>query len=437
MRDLLTVRPFGASDGPVGFRTYAVDTRVTPAGPEAGQVVLGYQLQIGFDPAGRTGAVIVDTETSDRQLAVSVGCPQPGCTSFQPLNQEILATVNLTVTTTTTPLTEGLHDLEMTIAYDDGGLDPFIVQFLANAAPSPDVAEQVRTLTGPPANVQTVLGVGNFAYFITSAFGSIWIAGRASRTVTRLDAVTGEILATFPVSDAANRITATNTAVYVSGKSVTRIDPTDNTATTIEIPEFSLAVIGHDDQVWATGFSGGVERIGSDATVTKVNVTTGAWMDLAYSNGVVWALSQQFETGRVIAFDGETGKIRYNIPVVQGEPRSAPVRLAADERAVVVGIDTSGGGGRTGELVVIDPSTGSITNRVTLAFRPEGIALTARHIWTSGAVLERDTLAVTAFPFGFSVARADDGSIWATGAIPGSAAAEGLARRYAPGDFAG
>ena len=66
------MRPFGASDGPVGLRTYAVDTRVTPAGAEPGQVVLGYQLQIGFDPAGRTGAVIVDTETKDRQLAVTM-----------------------------------------------------------------------------------------------------------------------------------------------------------------------------------------------------------------------------------------------------------------------------------------------------------------------------------------------------------------------------
>jgi outer membrane protein assembly factor BamB len=411
---------------------------MTPAGAEAGQVVLSYQLELGFDPAGRTGAVIVDTETKDRQLAVTLPCRQPGCTSFSPLNQDIIAMVGLTVRTTTIPLTEGLHDLAMTIAYDDGSLEHFVVQFLAaSASPSPDLAEQIRTLTGPPANVQTVFGVGNFAYFITSAFGSIWVAGKASRTVTRLDAASGEVLATFPVSDPANRITATNTAVYVSGKSVTRINPTDNTATTIEIPEFSLAVIGHGDQVWATGFQGGFERIDPDATVTKLNVSRGAWMDLAFSNGLVWAVSQSRETGRVIAFDGETGKVRYNIPVVRGEPHSAPVRLVADEQSVVVGVDTSDLGGRTGELVVIDPSTGLITNRVPLSSRPEGVALTARHIWTSGAVLDRDTLAVSPQPLGFSVARADDGSIWGTGVIPSSGTVEGLARRFAPGDFAG
>ena len=344
--------------------------------------------------------------------------------------------MNLTVTTTDTPLTEGLHDLAMTIAYDDGGLDPFIVQFLANASPSPDVAEQVRTLTGPPANVQTVLGVGNFAYFITSAFGSIWIAGEASRTVTRLDAVTGEILATFPVSGPANRITATNTAVYVSGKPVTRIDPTDNTATTIEIPEYSLAVIAHDDQVWVAGSFGGIEHIEPDGTITRLNPAIGARMDLAYSNGLVWALSQRHGTATVVALDGETGKVRFNIPVVRGEPQSYPVRLVADEQSVLVGID-AGGPSQMGELVVIDPTDGSITSRTALPSRPEGIALTARHIWTSGAVLERDTLAVSSQSFGFSITRADDGSIWATSGIPSSASAEGIARRFAPGDFAG
>jgi hypothetical protein len=276
VRDLLTVRPFGATDGPVSLRVYEVDAHATPAGAQPGQVVLDYRLEIAFYPAGRTGAVIIDTETTDRQLAATLACRQPGCTSFQPLNQEIMTTADLTLRTTEMPLTEGLHDLAMTIAYDDGGLDPFIVQFLASTSPNPDISEQVRTLTGPPTNVQTITDVGNFAYFVTSAFGSIWIAGKGSRTVTRLDSASGEVLATIPVSDPANRITATDTAVYVSGKSVTRIDPTHNTATTIEIPEFSLAVIGHDDQVWATGFSGGFERIDSDATVKKLNVATGA-----------------------------------------------------------------------------------------------------------------------------------------------------------------
>ena len=276
VRNPLTVRPFGASQGPVSLRTYALDAQSAPAGTEPGQVVLAYQLEIGFYPGGRTGAVIVDTETKDRQLAVRLACHQPGCTSFQPSNQEIMAIANLTVRTTDVPITEGLHDLAMTIAYDDGSSERFVVQFLADASPSPDISEQVRTLTGPPVNVQTVTGVGNFAYFITSAFGSIWVAGKSSRTVTRLDAVTGEILATIPVAGPANRITASNTAVYVTGNPVTRIDPIDNAATTIELPEYSLAAIAHEDQVWVSGSFGGVQRIERDGTLMLLDAAIGA-----------------------------------------------------------------------------------------------------------------------------------------------------------------
>jgi hypothetical protein len=159
-------------------------------------------------------------------------------------------------------------------------------------------------------------------------------------------------------------------------------------------------------------------------------------MDLAYSNGLVWALSQRPETATVVAFDGQTGEIRFNIPVVRGQAQAYPVRLVADEQSVLVGIDT-GAFSQKGELVVIDPAAGVITNRIALPSRPEGIALTARYIWTSGAVLDRDTLAVTPYPLGFSVARADDGSIWATGGVPGSATAASVARRFAPGDYAG
>ena len=64
----------------------------------------------------------------------------------------------------------------------------------------------------------------------------------------------------------------------------------------------------------------------------------------------------------MIAFDGQTGNVRYDLPITEGEPDSAAVRLVADERSVVVGVDTSGVGGRTGELVVIDPTKASISH---------------------------------------------------------------------------
>jgi hypothetical protein len=105
---------------------------------------------------------------------------------------------------------------------------------------------------------------------------------------------------------------------------------------------------------------------------------------------------------------------------------------------VVVGIDTSGLGGRTGEVVVIDPTTGAISSRVALDSRPEGIALTNRHIWTNAAVLDRATLAITPQFFGFTIARGPDGSIWGTHhSADANEIDVGEAIRFSPGDFAG
>ena len=140
------------------------------------------------------------------------------------------------------------------------------------------------------------------------------------------------------------------------------------------------------------------------------------------------------ETGRIIAFDGQTGDVRYDIPITEGEPDSAAVRLVADDRSVVVGVDTSGLGGRTGELVVIDPTQGSISQRLALNSRPEGIALTEHRIWTSAAVLDRATGAVAAQVFGFSIALGPDGSLWATRHVldEGSGIDIGQVIRYVP-----
>ena len=75
-----------------------------------------------------------------------------------------------------------------------------------------------------------------------------------------------------------------------------------------------------------------------------------------------------------------------------------------------------------------------MTDRVPLEVRPEGIVLTKHDIWTSGAIVDRNTFTVTAQPVGFGITRAPDGSIWATGGIPGSSNAEGVAYRYSAGE---
>ncbi|MGD9794719.1 MAG: hypothetical protein AB7V43_14680, partial [Acidimicrobiia bacterium] len=116
---------------------------------------------------------------------------------------------------------------------------------------------------------------------------------------------------------------------------------------------------------------------------------------------------------------------RLDLPI---DEKTMGVRLVADERNVIVGLDTSGGGGRTGAIVIVDPTSATITDTVTLESRPEGIVLTDHYIWTSKAVIDRTTLDVTAVTLGFTIAQGPDGSIWAVSNAGGAV-------RYAPGDF--
>lgn len=430
------VEPVGTNGGLYGLRLSQTAVVSTPLTGVAGQTVLHYTLQVEIDTGGRGGTITSDATTDDGQLRASLDCKQSGCTFAAGGVQRI--TTDVTVTTAGAVVSGESHNLPMSLNFDDGTALPFGVKFVVNPLAGDVVLRQINDSTGPPAEVQRVVGVGGFAYHLISAFHSLWIVGKNSETLTRLDASTGQIEASIRLSAGqTNRVTATDTAVYVSGNPVTRIDPTDNSTTTIELPAHSLGIIGDHEQVWAAGRDG-VERIDADGTVTGLGVPDDNWIDLAIANGLVWVVSQDEEIGRVVAFDGQTGDVRYDIPVVAGQPNSAPVRLVADERSVVVGIDTSGLGGRTGEVVVIDPSTGSITARVPLDSRPEGIALTDRHIWTSAAVLDRATLAVSPVVLGFTIAFGPDGSIWGTrSSLDGTGIDIGKAIRYAPGDFAG
>jgi hypothetical protein len=150
----------------------------------------------------------------------------------------------------------------------------------------------------------------------------------------------------------------------------------------------------------------------------------------------VWAISTQRGAGTLLAIDGYSGEIRYDIEL-ELDDNEVAVRIVADDNSVVVGTDTSGGGGRTGRLLVFDPTTGDLLDQAVLNTRPEGIVLTPEHIWTSGAIVDRATLTVEVdnAGFGFSITRGPDGSIWGTGAAPASGVNDGVALRWTPGDY--
>lgn len=432
----LTLRPFGVSSDEPSVTVQEKDIVVQRGD---GTLELTYQLQLGFNASDRSGVIVTAAETTDAQLSIDVVCEADDC-SFQPRNDAIQTSLELTVRTSSDQLTAGIHTAPFAIRFDDGTSTDFDVQFYAQPTPSADTTTEVATSSGEPTIAQRVFDVGRFPYHVIAAFDSIWVLGQASGDVARIDATTGALLATIPLGPpesriSSNRLTAGDNYVYAAGIPIVRIDPTDNTVTVIDNGSIAFGVIADQDTVWAAG-RGGIQRVDPDEKSTSLNVPQQTWFDLAWSNDLVWALSQQRGTSSLLAIDGYSGDIQHDINL-ELDDNEFPVRVVADDDNVVVGTDTSGGGGRTGRLLVFDPTNGILLDQVSLNSRPEGIVLTPDHIWTSGAIVDRATLDVELDNggFGFSIARGPDGSIWGTGGVPGSGVNDGVALRWTPGDY--
>lgn len=436
----MIVSPFGVYSRDLPVRSYQLDVTTDPGPNDSDGATLRYELQLGLDLGGRGGVLVAPEQTSDEQIALEVNCEVADCLRVDPNGQEIQTTLRIVARYPDDGLTTGEHAAPFVLEFDDGSTATFDVLLYSQPAAPDDLAQQIASSTGVPEPVQQVFGVGNFAYHAVTAFDSIWIAGRNSGTVARIDAESGELLATISVrkgipSSSPSRLAVGSDAIYASGSPVVRIDPNDNSTTRIDGGTDALGVIADDNTVWAADFNN-IQRIDPDGSITELDVEQGRWFDLAISNGLVWALSQQRVTSRLIGFDGDTGEIVHEVPLDLGE-NEVPVRLVADDTQVVVGTDTTGGGGRAGRIITVDSETGAVLGAAQLESRPEGIVLTPNHIWTSGAILDRSDQSVLLDnqSFGFTITRGPDGSIWGTGGVPGSSIAEGVATRWAPGAY--
>jgi hypothetical protein len=434
--DALELRPFGvSSDDPA----LIVSEHAISVQPDDGGLELTYELQMLFNMAGRSGVIDIANATTDAQLSIEVSCEVADC-RFEPRSDVFQIPLMLTVRTSDATLTTGVHTAPSTIRFDDGTTTEFDLQFYSQPAPSADIAREVAAATGEPTIVQQVFDVGRFPYHAITAFESVWVLAQASGQVARIDATTGALLATIPLGPSeprisSNRLTAGDNYIYAAGRPVVRIDPTDNTSTVIDGGFRASGVVADGDTVWAVGRDG-LQRVDPDGTITDLNVPQDSWSDLGWSDGLVWAISTQRGAGTLLAIDGYSGEIRYDIEL-ELDDNEVAVRIVADDNSVVVGTDTSGGGGRTGRLLVFDPTTGDLLDQAVLNTRPEGIVLTPEHIWTSGAIVDRATLTVEVdnAGFGFSITRGPDGSIWGTGAAPASGVNDGVALRWTPGDY--
>lgn len=436
----MTVNPFGVSSDGFAISSYQLDITRDPMPAATGVEELSYELQLGFNLSGGAGTLVAPERTADNQIEVEVNCEVADCLRVEPNGQEIQATLQITARYTDAELTTGEHAAPFVVEFDDGTTATFDLLLYAQPAAPDDLAEQIASSTGEPEPVQRAFGVGNFAYHAVAGFDSIWIAGRASGTVTRIDAASGELMAIIRVRDgipssSPSRLAVGSDAIYAAGSPLVRIDPNDNSITRIDGGTDALSVIADGNTVWTADFNN-IQRIDPDGGITPLDIEQGRWFDLATSDGLVWAISQARVTGRLIGFDGNTGDIVHDVSLDLGE-NEFPVRIVADDTQVVVGTDTTGGGGRAGRIISVDAETGAVLGTAELESRPEGIVLTQNHIWTSGAILDRSDLTVLLDnqSFGFTITRGPDGSIWGTGGVPGSSTAEGMATRWTPGSY--
>lgn len=430
----LLVVPTQRLDDDFGPGLTALDVDIAPADVTPGSPALTMRLLVNLttDQAGR---ITTPAVTSDGQLAVGLSCDDDSadCLRFQPKERYWGGIVTVTMSHTAVLLTAGEHPVDVSFTADDGSVVETLT-IVASGVPEPDghFSRLATSLTGAPTPIQTVADVGRFGYDVISAFGSIWVLGKSSSTVTRIDATTGAVQATIPLdllTSARNRLAAGVDAVYVAAGPVVRIDPATNTTTTIGGDGRPLAITTDGTRVWTAGSTGVIQQVNPDGTTSNLDAPGYPWIDLAWRDGTIWALSQQRGGAHLVAIDATTGTVTDDLPIT-ADVDGFPVRLAADRHGLVVGVDTSGGGGRSGELLVVDPDTVTVTATIPLDSRPEGIALTGHHIWTSGAVVDRTTLQVTPIGLGFVVTRGPDGSIWATGSNGFTA----TLTRYAPGD---
>ena len=99
--------------------------------------------------------------------------------------------------------------------------------------PTPPRA-RCRASTRPPTRSPAAPAVGRNPVRLAAGFGSVWVANETSQTVSRLDARTGQLQATIPVTGRMSRRTSWPSAPAWSGSSsgvpaAVRLDPATNT----------------------------------------------------------------------------------------------------------------------------------------------------------------------------------------------------------------
>jgi len=182
-------------------------------------------------------------------------------------------------------------------------------------------------------NETRVIGVGREPVAIALGEGSVWVANRLSRSVSRIDPGTDKVVATielsgvgFPSSMAVGEggVWVLQWGPLVEHPVIDRIDPSRNrVSATIQDPAFDVGVVtAGAGAVWATGTGGRLVRIDPGTNEVRLLVDLHINMGgIIVADGSLWVASRG---GEVLRIDPETGIVEASAPGGGSRPAVGP-----------------------------------------------------------------------------------------------------------------
>jgi YVTN family beta-propeller protein len=221
------------------------------------------------------------------------------------------------------------------------------------------------TRTNAGATSQTIR-VGIDPTAVTFAFNALWVTDSGEQTVSRIDPVTDQVVASIAVGVAPAGVTSDGHSVWVTDRlagTVTRIDPQSDATATFPVGATPDGVASTPGALWVTDFdSGALLRLdpGNGAVVDRISVGNGP-SAVATSNDSVWV--ENSRDGTVSRIDPATDSVQAVVSVGQD-----PGRIAFGQNALWVPVGAPAG------LVRIDAQTNAVKH-FPMSSSPASVAI--------------------------------------------------------------
>jgi len=169
-----------------------------------------------------------------------------------------------------------------------------------------------------PGHVALQLKAGPGPVDVAAGFGSIWITDHHGGSVTRLDPTTGRVLATIPVGTQPASMTIGAGSVWTANYDGTigRIDPTTNQAVSVgQFPHLCGWPTVADGAIWVYECDAGAPYVARvDIATGRTTATIPAGSDqstLLWADDVLWMTT--FPDGELLRIDPRTGSVLQRV----------------------------------------------------------------------------------------------------------------------------